>query len=47
MGEYQTQFRSDRSTADQVYQIMEKTWEYNTDFNKIFIDFKQAYNMRN
>lgn len=46
VGEYQSGFRTGRSTIDQIFvlrQILEKTVEYNVDTFHIFVDFKAAY----
>jgi hypothetical protein len=46
IGDYQCDFRRNRSTMDQVFyirQILEKKWEYNGKVHQLFIDFKKAY----
>ena len=46
VGDYQSGFRTSRSTIDQIFtirQIMEKCWEYDKETWHAFIDFKQAY----
>ena len=45
-GEYQCDFRRNRSTVDNIFsirQILEKKWEYNKDVCQLFIDFEKAY----
>jgi hypothetical protein len=46
IGDHQCGFRRNRSTIDQIFyiwQILEKTWEYNGTVRQLFIDFKKAY----
>ena len=46
IGEYQTGFRRNRSTSDQIFsirQIQEKCWEYNIELHELFVDFMKAY----
>ena len=46
IGEYQGDFRRNRSTVDLIFsirQILEKKWEYNKDVYQLFIDFEKAY----
>lgn len=46
MREYQCGFKKGKSTIDHIHtigQIVEKYYEYNRDFHKVFIDFKEAY----
>lgn len=46
LGEYQSGFRSDRSTTDHIFSLrltLEKAYEYDIDLYHLFIDFKQAY----
>lgn len=46
IGEYQTGFRSGKSTVDAIYtinQIIEKSFEQNIELHILFIDFKQAF----
>ena len=46
VGDYQSGFRTSRSTIDQIFiirQVMEKCWEFDKDTWHAFIDFKQAY----
>jgi sorting nexin-29 len=50
IGNYQTGFRSGKSTTDQIFclrQILEKTNEFNTDTYHLFIDFRAAYDTVN
>jgi len=44
--DHQCGFRNKRSTTDHIFyirQILEKKWEYNEAVDKLFIDFKKAY----
>lgn len=46
VGEYQSGFRANRSTTDQVFairHILEKCREFNVDTHHLFVDFKAAY----
>lgn len=46
LGEYQSGFRSGRSTTDHIYTIrvgLKKCYEYNIDVHQLYIDYKQAY----
>jgi hypothetical protein len=46
IGDHQSGFRRNRSTADQIFcirQILGKKWEYNETVLHLFIDFKKAY----
>ena len=46
IGDHQCGFRRNRSTTDHIIcirQILEKKWEYNEAVDKLFIDFKEAY----
>lgn len=46
IGEYQSGFRSGRSTNDQIFvlrQILQKLLEFNTNSYHMFVDFKAAY----
>lgn len=46
IGEYQSGFRGNRSTTDQIFcirQVLEKCRECNVDIHHLFIDFKAAY----
>ena len=46
IGEYQCDFRRNRSTVDHIFniwQILEKKWEYNKDVCQVFIGFEKAY----
>ena len=46
IGEYQCDFRRNRSTVDHMFgirQIFEKKWEYNKDVCQLIIDFQKAY----
>jgi Reverse transcriptase (RNA-dependent DNA polymerase). len=46
IGEYQCNFRRDRSTIGHIFsirQILEKKWEYNKYVCQLFIDFEKAY----
>lgn len=50
VGRYQTDFRMDKSTVDQIStlrQILEKTQEHNIETHHIFVDFKAAYDTIN
>jgi hypothetical protein len=45
-GVNQCDFRSNRSTTDQIFyirEIFEKKWEYNEAVHQLFINFKKAY----
>ena len=44
--DHQCGFRKNRSTLDQIFalrQILENKWEYDGTVQKLFIDFKKAY----
>jgi len=46
LGDYQSGFRPNISTADNIFmirQIIEKCYEYNVDINNILIDFMHAF----
>lgn len=46
IGEYQSGFRRDRSTTDQLFcirQVLEKGREFNVEMHHLFVDFKAAY----
>ena len=46
LGDYQSGFRPNISTADNIFmirQIIEKCYEYNVDINNILIDFVHAF----
>lgn len=46
LGDYQGDFRLNRSITDQIFvikQILQKIWEYNKDVHIFFVDFKKAY----
>jgi len=46
LGEYQRDFRKNRSTSDQIFiirQMMEKHYEHNQVLHMLFVDFKQAF----
>ena len=46
IGEYQAEFRSGKSTSDQIFMVknlLEKAWEHNVETYQIFIDFQKAY----
>jgi len=46
LGDYQSGFRPNRSTTDNIFmirQITEKCYEYNIDIHNIFIDYTQAF----
>lgn len=50
LGQYQAGFRSNRSTADQVFtlqQVIANSYEHNLPLHLLFIDFKQVYNSIN
>jgi len=47
LGDYQSGFRPNRSTIDNIFmirQIIEKCYEYNIDIRNIFIDYTHAFN---
>lgn len=49
IGEYQANFRYNRSTMDQfftVQHILRKCWEYGIDIYQLFVDFKQTYDRK-
>ena len=49
IGEYQCDFRRNRSTVDHIFsirQILEKKWEYNKEASQLFIDFEKAYDYK-
>jgi sorting nexin-29 len=46
VGEYQCEFRKERSTTDHIFvvrQLMKTHKEYEKDLYMIFVDYKQAY----
>jgi len=46
LGDYQSGFRPNRSTVDNIFmirQIIKKGYEYNTDIHNIFIDYTHAF----
>jgi hypothetical protein len=46
LGDYQSGFRPNRSTTDNIFmirQIVEKYYEYNVDIHNIFIDYMHAF----
>jgi hypothetical protein len=50
VGEYQSGFRPNRSTIDQIHtarQILEKCYEFGIELHNISIDFKQAFDKVN
>jgi hypothetical protein len=50
IGPYQAGFRKERSTTDQIFcirQIVQKSYELNTETQHLFIDFKSAYDTIN
>jgi hypothetical protein len=50
IGEYQMDFRPNRSTIDNnfiIRQIYEKCHEYNIELHNVFVDFMQAFNSVN
>jgi len=50
VGEYQSGFKPNRSTIDQIFiirQLLEKAWEQNISVHQLFVDFKQAYDTVN
>ena len=48
LGDYQSGFRPNRSTLDNIFmirQIAEKCYEYNIDIHNIFIDYTHAFDL--
>jgi len=48
LGDYQSGFRPNRSTIDNIFmirQIAEKCYEYNIDIHNIFIDYTHAFDL--
>ena len=46
LGDYQSEFRPNRSTVDNIFmirQIIEKCYEYSVDIHNIFIDYMRAF----
>jgi hypothetical protein len=46
LGDYQSGFRPNRSTVDNIFmirQIIEKCYEYNVDIHNVFIDYMHAF----
>jgi hypothetical protein len=45
LGDYQSGFRPNRSTVDNIFisQVIEKCYEYNVDIHNIFIDYMRAF----
>jgi hypothetical protein len=46
IGDHQCGFHHNRSTTDHIFniwQILDKKWEYNGTVHQLFIDFKKAY----
>jgi len=46
LGDYQSGFRPNRSTVNNIFmirQIIEKCYEYNADIHNIFIDYMHAF----
>jgi hypothetical protein len=46
IGDHQSRFRRNRSTANHIFSIrhiLEEKWEYNEAVHQLFIDFKKAY----
>ena len=46
IGDYQCDFRRNRSTIDHIFcicQILKKNWEYNEEVNQLFIDLNKIY----
>ena len=46
LGDYQSGFRPNRSSVDNIFmirQIIEKCYEYNVDIYNIFIDYTHAF----
>jgi hypothetical protein len=46
IGDHQSGFRRNRSTADQIFcicQIVEKKWEYNESVHPLLLYFKKAH----
>jgi Fe-S cluster biosynthesis and repair protein YggX len=50
VGNYQSEFRKNKSTTDHIFvirQIMEKSYEFAKDLHMVFVDYKQAYDSIN
>ena len=46
IGEYQTGFRTGKTTTDQIFTVknlLGKAWKHNVEIHQIFVDFQKAY----